>query len=195
MWLLNFFYYIWDLWWVNWSNFRFRKCIRFGITLNPTDIINPTVAEINSMVRRLYKKFNYTNDDISQLGDAVLPPPQAYHNYNINELRDDCDGFHSLVLHCLRMNNIESYLLVVSAKKSGHCVLIFRLHNLWHVIDYTTVHKGYKSLKEAIDTYNIDYVEIYNAPSKVKHNSIVNYNYDKGKFKLINYNKFVKENS
>lgn len=180
-----FYHLIAKRWWVFWSNFRFRKAVRENIEILEEDKAR-TISEIKSLVKKLYKKFTWTKDGIDQLGDAVTPPPQNYKHYLNGELKDDCDGFHSLVYHCLHNSGIECYLLSVIALNSGHCVLLMKLNNKWRVIDYTDVYNGYDTPQEAIESYNKEYVALYTkAESEVYANSLTRYNYEIGKFKLV----------
>lgn len=59
-----------------------------------------------------------------------MPPPQVYRDYMGGLVKDDCDGFHSLVLHCLRVNGVRCYLLAVEARGAGHCVLLMQYNQL-----------------------------------------------------------------
>lgn len=186
--ILKFFAKIAHKWWCFWSNFRFRKMERFDKSILEEDKVQ-TVNEIKNLCKKLYKKFTYTQDDITQLYDAILPSPQAYKNYLKGELKEDCDGFHSLVLHCLKCNNIESYLLSVNAGFGGHCVLIFKHNNIWYVIDYDTIYSGSEDLSDIIDRYNDEYVKVYKEKHKVYNNCLIDYNYEKGKFKLTSVKK------
>ena len=189
--ILNFFAQIAYHWWIFWSNIRFRKNERFNNEVLPEDKVS-TVADVRNLAKKLYKSFEYKSDGVDQLFDAILPPPDAYKKYLTGKLKEDCDGFHSLLLQCLKASNIECYLLAVNAKGSGHCVLIFYMNTLWHVVDYSSVYIGYKVAQNAINKYNTDFVEIYKAKSKVFANTLVDYNYDKGKFKLVKVKKIEK---
>ena len=116
-------------------------------------------------------------------------------DYLTDELKDDCDGFHALMLNCLRANDIECYLLTVTAWRNGHCVLVFNLNGLWHVADYDTVYSGHKELQEAIDRYNVEYPKVYNINQEVFYNSLVDYDYAKGKYKITSVKKIMKKNA
>jgi hypothetical protein len=76
----------------------------------------------------LYAKFDYTKDGIDQLGDSITPPPQNYAHYLQDTVKDDCDGFHSLMYHCVKKSGIECYLLSVVSNDGGHCVLVFNVN-------------------------------------------------------------------
>ena len=190
--IINFFVQIAYHWWIFWSNIRFRKAERFNNTILPEDYVS-NLDQINRLTKKLYSHFDYTPDGIDQLFDAIIPPSHAYQNYLLDKLKDDCDGFHSLLLQCLRASQIECYLLAVNARGSGHCVLVFYLDSKWHVNDYTTIYDGYDKLQDAINAYNEKFVEIYSgAKSKVFGNTLIDYNFKKGKFKLLGIKKAEK---
>lgn len=167
-------------WWTGWSNFRFRKALKDNVLLDEDKVKN--CAEIRRLLLRLYDKFNYTDDGVDQLFDAVTPPPQNYQYYLDGEVKDDCDGFHSLLYHCLAKSGIECYLLTVHPTKitSSHCVLLLKLNGLYRVIDYRTIYTGSSTAEEAIATYNEVYPKKYGTP-EVIYNSTIKYDYDKGK--------------
>lgn len=173
--------------WCHWSNIRFKKKERFSTELLEDDKVK-TVAEIKSLVKKLIRTFTWTADGVDQLWDAILPPPEMYKSWKENQLTvGDCDDFHSLVYHCLYNCGIECYLLSANATKgdSGHCILIFKLNDLWHVVDYGTVYNGFFTAQESIDNYNEIYLRKYDCKpgSKVFFNGLVKYDYTTGKFK------------
>ena len=165
------------IWWCFWSSIRFRKAIRDDIPLKEEDKVK-TLKDIKFLVNRLYSKFTYTKDGVDQLGDAITPPPQNYQYYLNGELKDDCDGFHSLVYHCLHGSGIECYLLTVTAEGAGHCILLFKLNNKWYTIDYTSVSKGYDTAEIAVQSYNEIFPVKYKAKSLVLFNGLVGFNYN-----------------
>ena len=191
--LFSFIGYLCMCWWCFWSNIRFRKSKRFISDVefsNRLDIYNlpytEVIKNIKQLVKNLYKSFKWTADGADQLWDAITPPPQNYQHYLDGILKDDCDGFHSLVHFCLSLNQIECYLLTANEAGGGHCILTFKLNNKWHIVDYSTVYEGYDTLEEAVKAYNDVYVVKYKAKTKVLFNGLVNYDYDKGKFYPVN---------
>lgn len=180
-------------WWCWWSNHRFKKCIRSNIGTQSIDKAG-TLQEVKSLVVRLYNSFIWTADGIDQLGDAIVPPPQNYATYLEQPLKDDCDGFHSLVYHCLYNSGIECYLLTVTPSKitDGHCILIFCLDGKWHVNDYTKIYPGFNTMQEAIDDYNKDYLIKYKISGKIIYNGLVEYDYVSEKFKRRKISDFKK---
>lgn len=174
-------------WWCWWSNYRFRKCIRSNIGTESMDKVG-TLDDLKELVKRLYHSFIWTADGIDQLGDAITPPPQNYAIYLEKPLKDDCDGFHALVYHCLYNSGIECYLLTANPKKpsEGHCILIFYLDGKWYINDYNRVYEGFDTAIEAIRNYNEIYVEKYKCSGPVVYNGLIEYNYEEGKFKKKN---------
>ena len=114
-----------EFWWPIWSNIRWRKAIK-DCEILEEDKVN-TVTEIRRLAKKLYAKFEYTKDGVDQLGDAITPPAQNYSYYLTGSVKDDCDGFHSLVYHCVSKSNIRCYLLSVVSNEGGHCVFLFNL--------------------------------------------------------------------
>lgn len=110
-----------------------------------------------------------------------MPPVCAYRQIKTSKLRDDCDGFHAAMLHILTANNIECYLLTAVAIGGGHCILIFRFDNKWHILDYTRVYDAEEAAIEVINKYNEVYPKLYET-KPVFYNGIVQYNYKKGKY-------------
>jgi hypothetical protein len=174
-----------EVWWPNWSNRRWKNAIKYVELKEEDKLEKLTKANITILVKKLYKNFHWTADGITELWDSITPPAQNYQHYLDGELRDDCDGFHSLVYHCLHNNGIECYLLSAIAVGAGHCVLVFKLNDKWYVVDYSTVLNGYDTLQEAIDNYNIHYVDVYNAESEVVYNGLIQYDYQTGKFSSV----------
>lgn len=180
--------FIWNILtsiWCWWSNIRFKNSERFSTFVNDIDIVS-NLTEIKNLVSRLYNCFIWTADGIDQLGDAITPPPQNYKTYLEKPLKDDCDGFHSLVYHCLYNSGIECYLLTVNPAKmnQGHCILVFKLNDRWYVNDYKKVYNGFTNLQDAIDKYNSIYPERYKT-EPVAYNGLVKYSYEEGKFYRI----------
>jgi len=166
--------------WCMWSNYRFRNTERFSKELQDDDKVS-TYKDIQELIIRLYSCFIWTADDITQLGDAITPPPQNYKTYLTKPLKDDCDGFHSLVYHCLYNSGIECYLLTANEIGGGHCVLTFNLNDLWYVIDYNKIYGGFHDLKSTVYDYNKHYTQVYKCKEPI-YNGFVKYNYDSGKF-------------
>ena len=196
---VKFFCDISNSFWVHWSNFRFRKSCRFDTTLLFEDEIH-SFSDISPLIKKLYSEFKYKKDGITQLGDAVLPPSEAYRRYTVDKVmtnkyyKEDCDGFHSLVYHCFKNSNLQCYLLTVNAKGCGHCVLVFRYDSVWYVVDYDTLVGVEPNLKSVIEHYNNYFKDCYSDGNKVFYNSLLKYDYKKGKFKMLNYYKTLKAN-
>lgn len=179
-------------WWIPWSNFRFRKEERHSIEVWKCHSIT-TMNDILKIAREMYKNFEYTNDGADQLWDAVCPPPYAYIKITASgKLKEDCDGFHSLMYHILSCNNIPCYLTIVYAKKAGHCVLFFKYNEEWCILDYTSLFIG-TSLEDVLNHYNKSFVTKYSAKSDVLFNCFLGYNYKKGKYYMAKPEKEIEK--
>lgn len=200
-------------WWIPWSNFRFRREERFNadvanefkifdpiadknVASHSADICRQAGRVLKSLAQKLYSKFEYTKDGADQLWDAVLPPPYAYQQFSNNDkYKEDCDGFHALLLHCLHATNIPAYLTAVWARGCAHCVLVCHLAGFWYLVDYTDVYAVDGQLSELIEEYNKEFVKIYKeCKTKVLYNCFIGYNYKKGKFYMANPEKELKKN-
>ena len=172
--------------WCHWSNRHFKNTIRLDQTLlQPEDRVTG-ITTLNRVLSKLYRTFRYTKDGVDQLYDAITPPPQLYVNYMQGEVKEDCDGFHSLLHYVLSMSNIECYLLTVNAYRAGHCVLICKLKDQWHVVDYRKVYAAFDTMEEAVADYNDLFLINNNVDDyEVSFNGLVDYNYETGKFYYI----------
>ena len=174
-------YVVTRFWWIPWSNFRWRRALRQACaTLQEDKAV--TTNEIKDLAAKLMKRFTWTNDRLDQLFDAILPPSQAYKNYLHGKLTDDCDGFHSLLYHCLKQSGRECYLMTVNAFGAGHCVILLHNTGFWHVIDYKHVYDGCDTAKEAVEKYFDVFQDVYNSRSRVFFHSYCQYDYISGKF-------------
>ena len=172
------------VWWPIWSTIRFHKLQRADVPI-AVEYMVCDLPEIQALLYKVNKKFIYTHDGPDQLWDAIVPPPQNYENFIAGEIRDDCDGFHSTVYHCLHRSGIRCYLLSVNAFFDGHCVLLFELDNKWYVADYTRYYGGCDTPKKAIELYNGIYKDWYNTKHEVVFNGVTEYDYEHRKFKGI----------
>jgi len=168
--------------WCWWSNYRFKDVERFSREVEPDDKVH-TMTEIYYLMKKLYSCFIWTADGIDQFGDAVTPPPQNYKTYLNQPLKDDCDGFHSLLYHCLFNSGYRCYLLTVNTLKTGHCVLLMQDKDLgWYVLDYTKIYKRCETPQKAIDDYAAAYPKVYKDSRPVVYTGLVSYDYKEGKF-------------
>ena len=177
-----------NFFWIIWSNFYYKskKAELHSTQIDSKDRVK-NINEIDHLVKKLYRYFNYTKDSIELLGDAIIPPCEAYKQYKEGLLKDDCDGFHSLVYHCLIQSGLRAYLLTAQTNKSGHCVTIFKFEGLWYVVDYNTIYGSCRKLEPSIEEFNTYYESNYLRGDKVIINDLYEYNYTKGKFKLLNF--------
>lgn len=175
-------------WWINWSNYRWKNVERFDTKIDDELLGLNTYVKLSSTACKMYKKFKWTADGADQLFDSICPPPYNYKRYKDGLLEDDCDGFHSLMLHIFRINGIESYLMSVVNTQCGHCILLFKFNNKWYTLDYNSMSKSYENVDDCINAYNDDYASRCNN-KKTFANGFVSYNYEKGKWE----NKLKKE--
>ena len=176
-----------EVWWPMWSNIRWNKVVKDCEVFEEDRVKN--VTEIRRLAKKLYAKFEYTKDGADQLFDAIVPPAQNYLHYLDGSIKDDCDGFHSLMYHCVNKSGFESYLLSVVSNGGGHCVLVFHANNKWHVNDYTTVHVGCDTLKEAVEKYNEKFLTNYvkSEDGEILYNGFIHYDYETGKFRSVKH--------
>ena len=173
------------IWWPFWSNIRWNSECKLEAQVEEAHLVK-NLTEIKTLVKTLYTNFNWTADGADQLGDSICPPAYNYKRWQESVLKDDCDGFHSLVYHCLSASNIECYLLSVTHLKGGHCVLLFKYNGKWYVNDYTRVHKGFATAAEAIADYNTTYIKSYEqGKQKYLYNAIVSFDYKAHKFRTV----------
>ena len=173
-----------EVWWPMWSNFRWKNALKDHSIADEHMVKNLT--ETRALVKVLYNGFKWVADDATDLGDSITPPAQCYRDFCNGLLEDDCDGFHSLVYHCLAKSGMRCYLLSVVSDDGGHCVLVFENKGKWYVNDYNKVYDGCESLKEAVAAYNLEYIKRYcKEGSKVVYNGFIEFNYQTGKFRSV----------
>lgn len=175
-----------EVWWPIWSNVRWRNALKDHSVADEYLVKNLT--DIKILVRLLYKKFKWVADDATELGDSITPPAQCYKDFCNGLLEDDCDGFHSLVYHCLAKSGVRCYLMSVVVASGGHCVLVFENKGKWYVNDYNKVYNGFATLREAVEDYNKIYLTSYHKEdNEVIYNGFTEYNYTTGKFKSVKH--------
>lgn len=173
------------VWWPFWSNLRWKKERELNVPVEEVHLVQ-YLTEIKTLVKVLYNNFSWTADGADQLGDSICPPAYNYKRWQEGVLKDDCDGFHSLVYHCLTASNIECYLLSVTHLRGGHCVLLFKHKNKWYVNDYSRIHSGFATAAEAIADYNAAYINTYErGKKKYLYNALVSFDYVAHKFKTV----------
>lgn len=166
-----------------WSNHRWRNVVRHDTSCSEKI---QSIEDISLMSNYVFHKFKWVADGADQLFDSTPPPPYAYLIYNsLGNYSDDCDGYHSLMYHMLSCNDIECYLLYVIALCAGHCVLLFKLNETWHILDYNRIECSGKTTKEVIEEYNKIYVKKYNIKREVFYNSLIKYDYKAGEFIFV----------
>lgn len=192
---MKFLIHIRNLLWLFWSNIHYRHTK--GVDLHSTAIDEEdkveTLDDIYHLASKLNRHFDYKDDGVELLWDAIIPPSEAYKQYKNGLLKDDCDGFHSLVYHCLKQSGFTVYELCAQTKREGHCVAIFLYRGLWYVIDYTSVWGSYSRLEPSIEEFNTYFSRNYVNGDKVVNNEVLDYDYEKGKWKALNLKKLFKE--
>lgn len=124
--------------------------------------INNT-KDIKDISKKIYSIFKYRYDFI----DEIHTPAQCYKNYIENNFYDDCEGFHSALHHILSKNNIEQWLFTyIPNNMFGHTFLVFKLLNLYGIINYTNIKFGITDINKikyiiGNDLYNNDYLAHY----------------------------------
>lgn len=176
-------------WWIHWSNVRWSKVERHSEEIDCYNDLKD-FDSIQAMIKDIYNNhYTWTADNVDQLFDAICPPPYNYYRYKTKPvLKDDCDGFHSLVYHFLHCNGYECYLLSLVDFRVGHCVLAYKSNDKWYVINYTKIYGGYESLSALIENYNAEYSKQQKI-DKISANGLVEYDYKKGKLKNKKLNK------
>lgn len=182
--------------WIVWSNVHYRNLK--GTEMHSTKVDDEdkvkTLSDVEKLTKRLYRYFEYTKDGAELLFDAILPPCEAYKKYKEGKLKDDCDGFHSLVYHCLKQSGFRTYLLTAQTKKTGHCVTVFRYEGLWYVVDYNNIYGSCRRLEPSIGEFNTYFETNYVNGDKVVINELYEYDYTKGKFIMLNFDKTLYAN-
>lgn len=170
-------------WWIFWSNHRWKDVERYNQVIENKELLDlDSIDKIKSMTKNVYTKFEWTMDGADQLFDSICPPPYNYVRYKTGVLKDDCDGYHSLIYHILHANNIECYLMSVVDWLWGHCILLFKFEDKWYTMDYTSVHQSFDSAEEAIKSYTDDYAKRCGR-KYLDTNGFVEYDYEKGIWK------------
>ncbi len=160
--MLKLLYNLWRPFYIFWSNLYWANAVKDFI-LRDVDHIEKEENYTHYLLRmanKLFDNFQYTKDNLEQLGDSIPPPPEAYKRFAEGTLKDDCDGFHSALYHIAHCNGIECKLLSILSVKNdyGHCVLLFK-DNEWKVLDYNNTmtidvaKKHYKKVTEEFVEY------------------------------------------
>ena len=145
--------------------------------------IEKTLNGIEKLAKSVYSVFEWTMDGVSQLFDAYRHPYQCYNDYITalqtgKKIKDDCDGFHTVLYYILEQNQIPSGLLTIVDKNitQSHTVCIFYLNFKYYIIDYDKIYNGYTSLDNCVTNYILQ--KKYN----YLYSTIHKFSYDKNKF-------------
>ena len=99
------------------------------------------VNDIHKELDALMRNFNYTYDNVKELGDAIVPPDHALHQLQNSKLYDDCDGFHAGVYQ-LMVNAGYKVSLVTSLNDNvmtNHVMVLFEYDRNLYLINYNKV--------------------------------------------------------
>jgi hypothetical protein len=99
--------------------------------------------EIEGRLVKLLSNFNYTYDNVKELGDAIVPPDYAYHQLTNLKLYDDCDGFHAGVYQMLQNAGYKSCLFTSLNENvmSNHVMVLFEYQRDIYLVNYNKVIK------------------------------------------------------
>lgn len=126
-----------------------------------TEKITPTITSVRSLCQSVDDKFRWTMDDFSQLFDSLRPCEYLYNWYKNatkeTPLKDDCDGYHSLIYHILTANGFDCCLftIVTNPVKNSHTMTLYKYNNMYYLIDYTSI-REYSgcTIQGIVDDYN-----------------------------------------
>lgn len=143
-----------------WS--RIRWCRKRKIESEEvTEKVTHTRTSVRSMCQEVYSRFEWTMDDFSQLFDSLRPCGYLYNWYKDSTreepLKDDCDGYHSLIYHILKANGFDCciFSIVTNPMKHSHTMTLYKYNGAYYLVNYTSV-KGYFNctIQDIVDDYN-----------------------------------------
>ena len=126
----------------------------------------------------LYKNnFIYKKDFI----DELHSPAQCCKNLIDGKLRDDCDGWSAAVYHIIQENGFRCYLVTTIYNNGGHCFVLFKYTDGYHIIDYTDITDAFCTIND-VENYIIN--SKYNG-TYLFHNYLI-YDYNNHKYVEVN---------
>ena len=183
--MIRFFCKLWcDYLRLFWSSIRW--CRKRKITSNTVvEKVDSTITSVRAMCNKVYSKFEWTIDDFSQLFDSLRPCGYLYNWYQEstkeNPLKDDCDGYHSIIYHILTANgfNAAIFNVVTSPISKSHTMTLYKRDNNYYLVDYTSVIKysGGVKIQDIVDDYNKRH-----GYKKEHYWNVQKYNYTQAKF-------------
>lgn len=188
--MINFFIELWIKYIRNfWSLIRWNGKRK----IDSEEVIEVNDNNLKTTLADIYSHYTWTMDDISQLGDSLRPAPYLYNWYltakasTTNEkVKDDCDGYHTIVYHILKNNGYNVALITVATKPitKSHTMTVIKDTNddgtvSYRVIDYKNI-KSYASLEEFVVNYTYT-VRVW---------SLDVYNYEARRFKHLDESNF-----
>ena len=138
------------------------------------DIKISSKADILNFAKKYYDNFVYTKDYF----DEFRPPATCYKELVEGCLKDDCDGFHRRLLHCLQENGCPAAIMSIVYQGGGHAIVVFKIHNEYCFVDYTNGFSffDFKSLEKYVtqikykDKYIAHYYAVWNKEKGVYKN-------------------------
>lgn len=182
--IVNFFIKLWcnyiKLFWS-----KIRWCGKRKIKAVPCTESLTSLGDIRQMCKTVYRSFEWTMDDISELFDSFAPVEYLYNYYRDSEeaaekFKDDCDGYHSVIYHILTQCGYDAALLTIATSpiSKSHTMTLFKLDGKYYLVNYTSIIEyNTTDIQAIVDDYN-------NARGfKKEHHWVVQkYNYDKAAF-------------
>lgn len=126
-----------------------------------TEKVTNALTSVRSMCREVYSKFDWTMDDISQFFDSLRPCEYLYNWYKDSTreepLKDDCDGYHSLIYHILKSNGFDCCIFTIATNpiKNSHTMTLYKYNDAYYLINYTSIRKYSNcTIQDIVDDYN-----------------------------------------
>lgn len=143
-----------------WSKIRWCKK-RQVVSREVSEQVTSDISSVRSLCSKVCSRFEWTMDDISQLFDSLRPCEylyQLYCNANYDDpLKDDCDGYHSLIYHILHENGFDCCILTIVTNpiRDSHTMTLYKVNGCYYLINYTSVRKyETNNIQEIVDDYN-----------------------------------------
>lgn len=144
-----------------WSKIRWcgkRKIVGKEVTEKVTN----TLTSVRTMCNEVYRRFEWTMDDFSQLFDSLRPCEYLYNWYQESNyddpLKDDCDGYHSIIYHILQANGFDCCIITIVTNpiSKSHTMTMYKYNGCYYLVDYTSVKKyaAGTTVQQVVDDYN-----------------------------------------
>lgn len=136
-----------------WSEFRHRDSPKCLDRLFYQYLIPSSLDQITSLSKKLFNRFEYTQDNLTMLFDSMDSPASCWLSaFEHPPLRDDCDGFHSALYWA---SSIYFYcrlltIMTIPLAKSHTCLIIKEGPGVYWIVDYTRTKGPFSSVGEAV---------------------------------------------